>query len=105
MMRQRAGRLWYMTLLFQLTTIVASIASMIAWWSIGNRSREMRLYSLAPISWCMHLLAFYASLFINGDYGLPVFAVWRAGLITHGAIMLAAGAYVMIMHHRIAQAT
>lgn len=91
-----------LTQFFQVTTVVSSVVGIVVWWSVGKPNREMRFYSLAPISWYVHLILFYLTLF-SGGVSASTLSFWRAGLITHGAIILLAGGMAMLYRSRIAQ--
>lgn len=81
----------------QLANVVLSITGILIWltWMRGNG--HIRLYGVAPISWLLHNLIFYAALgvFDNPIQPSPGFGIWASATRLHGLILIVSFAFVL----------
>lgn len=83
--------------LIQVTSFSIALAGVVVWLYWALKYRDRWLYSVAPISWLLHVAVFYFFVLLNEPpFFSEFFATWSAAIKLHGAILgLSAGAILI----------
>lgn len=87
----------------QVFTFTLALAGVIIWlrWALANR-RDW-LYAVAPVSWLLHVVIFYAALFLFRDGTREtalLFNGWSSAVRLHAVFLMAGGGLIIAVDRR-----
>jgi hypothetical protein len=72
----------------QAVTFTSSLIGVFIWWGWARKNRDRWLYAIAPITWLLHVAAFYLVYFLAGGRLTDFLILWGAIARMHGAFLV-----------------